>query len=124
MLQREPGVWMTELKKIFNPFTIKLKDFFRRIPVAIFCFLLCNLPHTSSYSDGAPDSQCFYMTPKHGFQQQVSPAPYEIVLDEFNIGPGERIVVKIISRSGFFKGFIIRAENAVVNDGQGRLFQK
>ncbi len=59
------------------------------------------------------------MTPKHGFQPQVSDPPYDIVLDQLEIGPGERIVVKIQSRSGFFKGFLIRAENALVNDGQG-----
>ena len=32
---------------------------------------------------------------------------------------GERIKVKLSAQSGFFRGFVIRAENALVNDRMG-----
>jgi hypothetical protein len=38
--------------------------------------------------------------------------------------PGERLKVKLIANSGFFRGFVIRAENAKVKDGMGKLWLK
>ncbi len=37
--------------------------------------------------------------------------------------PGERLKVKLIGNSGFFRGFVIRAENAKVKDGLGKLYE-
>ena len=34
--------------------------------------------------------------------------------------PGERIKVKLVAQSGFFRGFVLRAENALVNDHMGK----
>jgi len=60
------------------------------------------------------------MTPKHGFQPQVTAPPFAIELDRLDIRPGEQILVKITAKSGFFRGFMIRAENSLVNDGLGK----
>uniref|UniRef100_A0A0K2TME8 Reelin domain-containing protein n=2 Tax=Lepeophtheirus salmonis TaxID=72036 RepID=A0A0K2TME8_LEPSM len=76
-----------------------------------------------AYYKGAPDVQCLYMTPKHGFQPQIEPPSIEFVspkglnktTDSESL-PHIDVVLK--SSTGMFKGFFIRAEAYGVTKGE------
>ncbi|TRY76535.1 hypothetical protein TCAL_00097 [Tigriopus californicus] len=75
------------------------------------------LPGAMPYSRGAPVSQCEYMTPKHGFQPQITKAfPTFEVGTTRNTPPkirsDESILIKLKSSLGIFRGFMIKAEEA------------
>ena len=48
------------------------------------------LPSCSTHSGGAPGSQCLYLTPKHGFQPQITPSPFKLIVDTTEIEPGNK----------------------------------
>jgi hypothetical protein len=60
-------------------------NFFRTLLVLV----TSHVTFCSTYSGGAPASQCMYMTPKHGFQPQVSPSPFRLLVDKTEMEPGE-----------------------------------
>lgn len=81
--------------------------------------LLTLICRVETYSRGAPNSQCHWMTPKHGFQPQISPSPASIAVADLAVASDERVLVSLKSSRGLFKGFMMRAENVRDRKGTG-----
>ena len=53
--------------------------------------LLSRLGPVDSYSSGAPESQCSYLTPKHGFQPQQGKPYAKVRLGQKRICRGQQV---------------------------------
>ena len=84
---------------------------------------------TDCYSQGAPQAQCEYMTPKHGFQPQISKPNVHIALGRSNrkrkkvncVKRGQKVMVTMKAEYGQFRGFLLRAEDAESKAKKGRV---
>ena len=89
--------------------------------IYVFFFLFCRLQRflptlaaltlrADGYSRGAPQTQCGYMTPKHGYQPQVMDPYVTIKVGTKSLTPRNQVEVNMESRAGNFRGFMLRAE--------------
>lgn len=83
---------------------------------------LCALgiPLAQGYSNGAPDSECQSMTPRHHVDPQTTPAPYDFIISKKKIRAGETVelTVKGRGRDDTFKGLLVEARVGETPIGQ------
>ena len=87
--------------------------------VVSLCVLASLVPRVTTYSRGAPDSACSdNMEPRHGYSVQAGPPPVEIITDMEEIVHKDYLRVTIRSKGSPFKGFLVKAVEALNTDTQ------
>lgn len=87
--------------------------------VSVIVFLFSTLFHVARcHSDGAPDSQCLSMMPRHGVPSQTFNSPYHVKVDK-TIYNDTKINVSIESLSEYIRGFLIQARQVDYNTAVG-----
>ena len=87
--------------------------------VACLVMLTSLSPRVNTYSRGAPDSACSdNMEPRHGYSVQAGPPPVEIITDMEEIVHKDYLRVTIRSKGSPFKGFLVKAVEALNTDTQ------
>ncbi|XP_046854359.1 putative defense protein Hdd11 isoform X2 [Xenia sp. Carnegie-2017] len=87
--------------------------------VSVIIFLFLTLFHVARcHSDGAPDSQCVSMMPRHDVPSQTVNSPYHVKVDK-TFYNDTKINVSIESLSEYIKGFLLQARQVGENTAIG-----